>query len=121
MITDAEPLNRPVRPSVSSLWFTSTLPNMFLKDLNAYERTLSSYIQDSIVERKLITDKSADYIKQGKDRVEALEEQLKRAKEQLEEERRSIELEKVVHDTKHEGLVELLSKVNQALWRKNVE
>ncbi|KAI4909485.1 hypothetical protein J4E90_008182 [Alternaria incomplexa] len=94
---------------------------MTLKDRNAYERTLSSYVQDSIVERKSITDKSDDYIKREKDCVEDLEEQLKRAKGKLEEERQRIELEKVVHDTKHEGLVELLSKVNQALWRKNVE
>ncbi|KAI4622410.1 uncharacterized protein J4E87_006352 [Alternaria ethzedia] len=89
---------------------------MTLKDWNAYERTLSSYIKDSIVERKSITDKSDDYIKWEKDLVEDLEEQLKRAKERIEEERRRVDLEKVVHDTKHEGLVELLSKVKQALW-----
>ncbi|KAI4621043.1 hypothetical protein J4E83_005406 [Alternaria metachromatica] len=89
---------------------------MTLKDRNAHERTLSSYIKDSIVERKSITDKSDDYIKWEKDLVEDLEEQLKRAKERIEEERRRVDLEKVVHDTKHEGLVELLSKVKQALW-----
>ena len=86
-------------------------------DTHTDERTLSSYIQDSIVERKLITEKSDDGIKRAKDRVEDLEEQLKRAKEQLEEERRRVKLEKVVHDTKHEGLVELLSKVNKTLWK----
>ena len=86
-------------------------------DTHPDERTLSSYIKDSIVERKSITDKSDDYIKRGKNCVEDLEERLKRAKEKLEEERRRSELEKAVHDTKHEGLVELLSKVNQALWK----
>ena len=85
-------------------------------DTHPDERTLSSYIKDSIVERKSITDKSDDYIKWEKDLVEDLEEQLKRAKERIEEERRRVDLEKVVHDTKHEGLVELLSKVKQALW-----
>jgi len=88
-------------------------------DTHTDERILSSYIQDSIVERKLITDTSDNYIKRGKDRVDDLEEQLKRAKEKLEEERRRSDLEKVVHDTKHEGLVELLSRVNQMLWPKS--
>ena len=86
-------------------------------DTHPDKRTLRSYIKDSIVERQSLTDKSDDDIKRGKDRVEDLEEQLKRAKEKLEEERRRSKLEKVVHDTKHEGLVDLLSKVDQALWK----
>jgi len=77
-------------------------------------RTLRSHVHDSLVAIESL--RCADGVPRARTRVEDLEEQLKRAQEHLEEEKRRVMFEKAVHDAKHEGLVALLSKVENTLW-----